>query len=139
MNKNSKIYSSIPFQRHIKRKNWKIFMAEPQKKTLKTHFLPHSLQSQNNQKNLYTIPHVFWIPLQQNKIENRTTTGRCLVVTLSYIFSSMFSSLWQLVALTSYTLILVQYINKRLGDYTLLLKRCDFLTYMYSIVTFNGL
>ena len=44
MNKYSKIYSSIPFQRHINHKDWTIFTAEPQK-TQKTPFLPYSLKN----------------------------------------------------------------------------------------------
>ena len=39
-----------------------------------------------------------------------------------------FISLCKIVSSYSYTLILVQYINKRLGDYTLLLKMRDFLS-----------
>merc|ERR1712001_2351 len=76
--KNSKIYSLIPFQRHIKRKNRTIFTAEPQK-TLKNPFWPYSLQNKKNKKIRHTIPQVFSIPFQQKKnFENRTTTGRCL-------------------------------------------------------------
>ena len=48
------------------------------------------------------------------------------LVTLSYIFSSTLISLCTCSYVYSYILIFVQYINKRLGDYTLLVKMHDF-------------
>ena len=59
MNKYSKIYSSIPFQRHINHKDWTIFTAEPQK-TQKTPFLPYSLKNK-----IVDFPRVFLLPFTQ--------------------------------------------------------------------------
>ena len=72
MNKYSKIYSSIPFQRHINHKDWTIFTAEPQK-TQKTPFLPYSLKN----KNLTYHPTSFLITFHTIFFLNWTTTDRC--------------------------------------------------------------
>ena len=72
MNKYSKIYSSIPFQRHINHKDWTIFTAEPQK-TQKTPFLPYSLKN----KKVDIPSHEFSYYLSHNFFLNWTTTDRC--------------------------------------------------------------